>query len=93
MTATRPAAAPSAAPPPAASQSSAAPEADDDGPASGAELKAKVDAYERGLIVAALERHNGNRTYAARALGLSRATLHTKLNKYGLAKSDTDLDS
>jgi DNA-binding NtrC family response regulator len=53
--------------------------------ASGAWLKERLDAYERGLIVAALEEANGNRTHAARALGLNRGTLHSKLNKYGLA--------
>jgi two-component system response regulator HydG len=76
-----------------ASSASATPSDEDDGPPAGVELKARVDAYERGLIVAALEAHGGNRSHAARTLGLSRATLHTKLNKYGLAKSDTDLDS
>jgi len=53
------------------------------GPAS---LKERVDAYERGLIVAALDGAQGNRSGAARALGLSRGTLHAKLNKFGLAR-------
>jgi two-component system response regulator HydG len=56
------------------------------------DLKARVDAYERGLIVAALEAARGNRTNAARNLGINRATLHGKLRKYGLGDSDTDLD-
>jgi len=51
----------------------------------GASLKERLDAYERGLIVAALDEARGNRTHAARALGLNRGTLHSKLNKYGLA--------
>jgi DNA-binding NtrC family response regulator len=54
----------------------------------GASLKERLDAYERGLIVAALEEARGNRTHAARALGLNRATLHSKLHKYGLARAD-----
>src|SRR5262249_29301434 len=53
-----------------------------------ASLKERLDAYERGLIVAALEEAGGNRTHAARALGLNRGTLHSKLNKYGLATAE-----
>jgi len=56
--------------------------------ASGAGLKERVDAYERGLIVAALEQAGGNRTQAARALGLNRGTLHSKLQKFGLARAE-----
>ena len=56
------------------------------------DLKLRVDAYERGLIVSALEEFKGNRSQAARILGINRATLHGKLNKYGLSSSDTDLD-
>jgi two-component system response regulator HydG len=54
-----------------------------DGPAAHP-LKEKVEAYERGLIVEALRAARGNRTEAARALGISRVTLHDKLRKYGL---------
>ena len=50
-----------------------------------ASLKERLDAYERGLIVAALNEASGNRTHAARALGLNRGTLHSKLHKYGRA--------
>jgi DNA-binding NtrC family response regulator len=57
-----------------------------------ADLKARVDAYERGIIVAALEGSRGNRSLAARNLGINRATLHGKLRKYGLTDSDADLD-
>ncbi len=49
-------------------------------------LKQRVEAYERGLIVEALKAARGNRSEAARALGISRVTLHDKLNKYGLAR-------
>jgi DNA-binding NtrC family response regulator len=57
-----------------------------------ADLKARMDAYERGIIVAALETAHGNRSLAARTLGINRATLHGKLRKYGLTDSDTDLE-
>jgi two-component system response regulator HydG len=56
------------------------------------DLKVRTDAYERGLIVSALEEAHGNRSLAARMLGINRATLHGKLRKYGLSASDTDLD-
>jgi two-component system, NtrC family, response regulator HydG len=56
--------------------------------ATGAGLKERVDAYERGLIVTALDQAGGNRTHAARSLGLNRGTLHSKLQKYGLARPD-----
>jgi two-component system response regulator HydG len=56
------------------------------------DLKVRVDAYERGLIVSALEEFKGNRSQTARILGINRATLHGKLNKYGLSSSDTDLE-
>ena len=56
------------------------------------DLKARVDAYERGIIVSALEDAHGNRSLTARNLGINRATLHGKLRKYGLGDSDTDLD-
>jgi two-component system response regulator HydG len=47
-----------------------------------------VEAYERGLVVEALRAAGGNRSEAARALGISRVTLHDKLRKYGLARSE-----
>jgi DNA-binding NtrC family response regulator len=49
-------------------------------------LKARVDAFERGLVVEALRAAGGNRTEAARRLGISRVTLHDKLHKHGLAR-------
>ena len=39
---------------------------------------------ERQLIEDALRRHKGNRTRAAQELGISRRTLHRKLNEFGL---------
>ena len=85
-----------AATPPAPSAAAAAPVAAtaaalSDGGAQ-FDLKARVDAYERGIIVSALEAAHGNRSLTARNLGINRATLHGKLRKYGLSDSDTDLD-
>ena len=53
-------------------------------------LRPRVEAYERGLVVEALRAAHGSRTEAARALGISRVTLHDKLRKYGLAKGEVD---
>jgi len=53
-------------------------------------LKARVEAYERGLIVEALRAAAGNRSEAARAMGISRVTLHDKLKKYGLTRGEED---
>jgi transcriptional regulator PpsR len=43
-----------------------------------------VDAVEQHYIRGALDLAAGNRTAAAELLGLSRQSLHTKLNRYGL---------
>ena len=43
-----------------------------------------ISANERDLIVQALKESGGNRTTAARTLGVSRRTLHRKLHVYGL---------
>jgi len=48
-------------------------------------LKARVEAYERGLVLEAIRAAGGNRSGAARLLGISRVTLHDKLHKYRLA--------
>ena len=53
-------------------------------------LKQRVEAYERGVVAEALKAAKGNRSEAARLLGVSRVTLHDKLNKYGLARGDAD---
>ncbi len=54
------------------------------------QLKPRVEAYERGLVVEALRAARGNRSEAARLLGISRVTLHDKLKKHGLAKADEE---
>jgi len=43
-----------------------------------------VEEAERQLMVQALKETNGNRTQAARKIGISRRTLHRKLKRYGL---------
>jgi DNA-binding NtrC family response regulator len=43
-----------------------------------------LDQVEQQHIQAVLRRHNGNRTHAARDLGITRATLLNKIKKYGL---------
>jgi DNA-binding NtrC family response regulator len=40
--------------------------------------------YERSLIQKTLEACQNNRSYAARVLGISRVTLHKKINQYRL---------
>jgi two-component system, NtrC family, response regulator AtoC len=49
-------------------------------PASGVHL----DELERNLVVQALERSRGNRTHAARLLGITRDRLRYRLEKFGL---------
>jgi DNA-binding NtrC family response regulator len=51
---------------------------------SGASLKEMVDDYERAIIARCLERCSGNRSAAARELGITRQGLSLKLTKFGL---------
>ena len=44
-----------------------------------------LDSVERELIQQALERADGNKSAAARLLGLSRDTLRYRLEKHGLS--------
>ncbi|HEX9243415.1 MAG TPA: sigma-54 dependent transcriptional regulator [Anaeromyxobacter sp.] len=53
-------------------------------------LRERVQAYERGLVVEALREARGNRSEAARRLGVSRVTLHDKLKRYGLGEDGGD---
>ena len=41
-----------------------------------------LEEAEREMILQSLERHNGNRAAAARELGITRRTLHNKINTY-----------
>jgi DNA-binding NtrC family response regulator len=49
----------------------------------GANLKGEIERLERASLKAALERHGGNKSRAAQALGISRKTLFRKLRRYG----------
>lgn len=48
------------------------------------DIRLGKEAFERQCIQAALTRCNGNKTQAARQLGITRAMLYRKLNKYDL---------
>ena len=50
----------------------------------GGTLRERVDAFEKQLLAQALHDAEGNRTDAAKALGIGRTTLHDKLRKHGL---------
>jgi transcriptional regulator PpsR len=47
-------------------------------------IKASTASIEKRMIAETLEQAGGNRTATAKRLGLSRQSLHTKLNKYNL---------
>jgi DNA-binding NtrC family response regulator len=49
-----------------------------------ADLRSRVRAYERGLILAALESTGGNQRQAAARLGLLATTFHEKLKRNGI---------
>jgi two-component system, NtrC family, response regulator AtoC len=60
------------------------PAAPETGPAGERPPKFSIKEAERQLIIRALEECEGNRTRAARKLGMSRRTLHRKLHTYHL---------
>jgi DNA-binding NtrC family response regulator len=51
---------------------------------SGRSLYKRLSEQERGEIVAAVERAQGNIAHAARALGINRSTLYYRMRKHGL---------
>ena len=51
-------------------------------------LKEGLAAFEREMIVSALERCGGNRSEAARQLGLGRTHLYAKLEEHGITQPD-----
>ena len=53
------------------------------GPARG-DLRSRVRAYERGLLLSALQAAGGNQRRAAAALGLLATTFHEKLKRHGI---------
>ncbi len=56
-----------------------------------ASLKQRMDGYERGVVLEALQTVNGNRSAAAKLLGVSRATLHSKLRKHNIVSDAEDV--
>ncbi|MBI5155115.1 sigma-54-dependent Fis family transcriptional regulator [Candidatus Poribacteria bacterium] len=54
------------------------------------EIGFDLESHERSLIEQALERAKSNKTAAAKLLGLSRATLRYRLEKYGISGADGD---
>jgi len=54
-------------------------------PATGFDLERELEAFERGFILKALERTDGNRTLAARLLGVSFRSLRYRLSKLGIS--------
>ena len=55
-----------------------------------ASLKARLEAYERHLIEAALHATAGNQRRAAASLGLLPTTLHEKMKRLGLLRRRVD---
>jgi two-component system NtrC family response regulator len=47
-----------------------------------------LEAIERSLVVRALTQARHNKTRAAKLLGLTRAQLYSRIEKYGLAESE-----
>jgi DNA-binding NtrC family response regulator len=54
---------------------------------SGADLRSRVRAYERSLLLAALSAAGGHQRRAAAMLGLLPTTFHEKLKRHGLRPS------
>jgi DNA-binding NtrC family response regulator len=59
-------------------------------PEAAADLRSRVRAYERGLIVSALEAAGGHQRRAAAMLGLLPTTFHEKLKRHGLRPRPAD---
>ena len=72
---------PSTQAPPSALAPSAAPV-----PPASTALRSEVEALERRRILEALEQCGGNQTRAAKALGISRRTLLSRLDEYGVPR-------
>ena len=58
-------------------------------PETGLDLERVVEDFERGLIIKALERTSGNRTEAARLLGVTFRSLRYRLSKLGITGADS----
>jgi two-component system response regulator PilR (NtrC family) len=61
-------------------------------PDSGLDLERHLEEYERSILIKALERTGGNRTEAARLLGVSFRSMRYRLSKLGVTGVDTDVE-
>ena len=61
-----------------------------DFPAAGLNLEHEVETFERGIILRALDRSGGNRTEAARLLGITFRSMRYRLSKLGISGGDDD---
>jgi transcriptional regulator with GAF, ATPase, and Fis domain len=62
-------------------------------PVTGGDLRVAVSELEKRMIVAALQRHAGNRTRTSEELGLSRLGLRKKMQRFGLEQPPTSKDT
>jgi len=72
------------------SVSAAPPESDDPGGDLKSAVRRMTEKFERDFIRRSLEKNHWNITRTAEEIGLSRATLHTKMNDYGLAGKSSE---
>ena len=56
------------------------------------DLEHHLEDYERSILIEALERTGGNRTEAARLLGVSFRSMRYRLSKLGITGTDTDVE-
>ena len=61
-------------------------------PEDGLDLERHLEEYERTILIKALERTGGNRTEAARLLGVSFRSMRYRLSKLGITGVDPGLD-
>lgn len=62
-------------------------------PETGLDLEHVVENFERSIIISALERTSGNRTEAARLLGVTFRSLRYRLSKLGITGADSGNDA
>ncbi len=62
-------------------------------PDGGLDLERHLEEYERSILIKALERTRGNRTEAARLLGVSFRSMRYRLSKLGITGVDTGVET